>query len=72
MEENQTFIGRSYPVSMAYRDKVDEEIKRMLEIGKIQRSCSSYMKSIVPVVKIDVTVRLCLGARKLNEILLEG
>ena len=51
VEENQTSIGRSYPVPVAYRDKADEEIKRMLEMGIIQRSCSSYIKSIVPVVK---------------------
>ena len=44
--ENQTFIG-----PMAYRDKVDEEIKRMLEMGIIQLLCSSYIKSIVAVVK---------------------
>ena len=71
MEENQTFIGRSYPVPMAYRDKLNEGIKKILQMGIIQRTCSSYIKSIVPVVKKYDTVRLCLDARKSNDILLE-
>ena len=71
VKENQPFIGRSYPIPMAYREKVDEEIKRMLDMAIIQRSSSSYINPIVPVIKKDGTVRLCLDARKLNDILLE-
>ena len=71
VKENQAFIGRSYPVPMAYRDKADEEIKRMLEMGIIQRSSSPYINPIVPVIKKDGTVRVCLDARKLNDILPE-
>ena len=56
---------------MAYREKVDEEIQKMLDMGIIQRSSSSYINPIVPVIKKDGTVRLCLDARKLNDILLE-
>ena len=37
----------------------------------IQRSSSSYINPIVPVIKKDGTVRPCLDARRLNEILLE-
>ena len=71
VKENQAFIGRSYPVPIAYREKVNEDIKRMLEMGIIQRSSNSYINPIVPVIKKDGTVRLCLDARKLNDILLE-
>ena len=35
IKENEPFVGRSYPVPMAYRDKVDEKIKRMLDMGII-------------------------------------
>ena len=56
---------------LAYREKVDEEIKRMLKMGIIQRSSSPYINPLVPVIKKDGTVRLCLDARKLNDILLE-
>ena len=72
VKENQPFIGRSYPIPIAYREKVDEEIRKMLSMGIIQRSSSPYINPIVPVIKKDGTVRLCLDARKLNEILLEN
>ena len=71
VKENQPFVGRSYPVPMAYRDKVDEEIRKMLNMGIIQRSSSPYINPIVPVIKKYGSIRLCLDARKLNEILLE-
>ena len=71
VKENQPFIGWSYPIPMAYREKVDEEIKNMLDMGITQRSSSPYINPIIPVIKKDGTVRLCLDARKLNDILLE-
>ena len=71
IEKNQPFIRRCYPISMAYREKVEEEMHKMLSMGIIQRSNSRYINPIVPVIKKDGTVRLCLHARKLNEILLE-
>ena len=71
VKENESFVGRSYPVPMTYRDRVDEEIKRMLNMGIIQRSSSTYINPIVPVIKKDGTIRLFLDARKPNEILLE-
>ena len=71
VKEDQPFVGRSYPVPIAYREKVDEEIQRMLKMKITQRSSSPYINPLVPVIKKDGTVRLCLDARKLNEILLE-
>ena len=71
VKENQPFVGRSYPVPMAYRDKVDEEIRKILNKGIIQRSRSPYINPMIPVIKKDGSIRLCLDARKLNEILLE-
>ena len=71
VKEEQPFIGRSDSIPLAYRERVDEEIKRMLDREIIQRSSSPYINPIVPVIKKDGTVRLCLDARKLNEILLE-
>lgn len=56
---------------MAHREKMDEEIHRMLEPDVIQRSDSPFIIPLVTVVKKDGTVRLCLDSRKLNEILEE-
>lgn len=43
----------------------------MLNMVIIQRSNHSYINPIVPAVIKDGTIRLCLDARKLNEILIE-
>ena len=71
VKEDQPFIGQSYPIPIAHREKLDEEIRKMLNMGFIQRSSSEYINPIVPVIKKYGTVRLCLDARKLNDILLE-
>ena len=71
IRKNQPFIGRSYPIPMAYRVKVEEEMQKMLNMGIIQRSNRPYINPIVPVIKRDGAVRLRLDARKLNEILIE-
>ena len=51
VRESQTFVGRSYPIPMAYREKVEKEIQRMLNMGIIKRSDSNYINPIVPVIK---------------------
>lgn len=63
-------VGRSYPVLLAYRDKVEEEINRLLKMDIMQRCSSPYINPIVPVIKKRY-VRLCLDATKLKQILLE-
>ena len=71
VKENQPFVSQSYPIPIAYREKVDEEIQRVLKMKIIQRSNSPYINALGPVIKKDGSVRLCLDARKLKEILIE-
>lgn len=71
IKEGQPFLGRSCPIPMKYRGKVKEEIQRILDMDVIERSKSPYLNPIVPVIKKDGTVRLCLDAWKLNEVLIE-
>lgn len=54
---------------MAYREKLDEKFRRIMKAGAIQRSNRTYINQIVPVIKKDNSVRLYLGARKLNELM---
>lgn len=68
--EHESFQARSYPVPVAYRDSVDQEIERMMELGIIQKSKSPYCNPILVVIKKNGSVRLCLDARKINEILI--
>lgn len=66
---HNSFQAHSYPIPIAYRDSVDAEINRMLALGVIQRSKSPYCNPILVVIKKDNSVRLCLDARRINEIL---
>lgn len=56
---------------MAHRDKVDKEVQRIIKLGIIQRLNSPYINPVVHVINKDGTIRLCLDARRLNEILIE-
>lgn len=71
LKGDQTFIGRSYPIPIFYRDQVQKQIDHMLLSEIIQKSNSSYINPLVPVIKKDGTVRVCLDARRLNERLIE-
>ncbi len=50
------------------REKVEEEIGRMLESGVIVESDSEWCSPIVPVSKPDGSVRICIDYRQLNNI----
>ena len=43
VKEKQSFIGRRYPIPIAYCEKVDEESRKMLNMGIIHRSSSPYI-----------------------------
>lgn len=69
MINNRPFVRRSYPIPLAYRNAVDQEIEAMLEAGVIERSNSPYCNPLRVVRKKDGCVRLCLDARSLNDII---
>lgn len=59
---------RHYPISPAMQKLVDEEVNRMLKLGVIEESESSWSSPIVIVKKANGKSRLCLDSRKLNEV----
>lgn len=65
-KDNNPFVKRSYPIPFAHREAVRAEIERLLRLGIIERSSSPYSNPLVPVIKKDQSVRLCLDARTLN------
>lgn len=67
LNDQSPFLGKIYPVPFAYRAKVREQISKMLEWGIVERSNTCYINSLVPVLKKDGTVRICLDARELNK-----
>ena len=67
MKSEIPFAQRSYPVPYALRPAVETELKRMIELGIIQRASSDYNSPMTVVRKKDNTVRICLDARELNK-----
>ncbi|XP_055591195.1 uncharacterized protein LOC129743243 [Uranotaenia lowii] len=57
-----------FPTSPKRQQQISEEIDNMLKAGIIEKSYSDWALRLVPVDKSDGTVRLCLDARKLNEL----
>ena len=69
IKENKMIVRKTYPISFTYRESVDKAIKDMLRAGIIEKSHSSYCNSLRIVVKNDKSVRVCLDARYINEII---
>uniref|UniRef100_A0A1B6H1P7 RNA-directed DNA polymerase n=1 Tax=Cuerna arida TaxID=1464854 RepID=A0A1B6H1P7_9HEMI len=69
VKDPTTFKQQSYSVPLAHHDAVMEEINRMEALGIIERNNSTFINPIIPVVKKSGEIRLCLDARKLNQIL---
>ncbi|CAB0040116.1 unnamed protein product [Trichogramma brassicae] len=67
IQDTSPYQIKSYPIPIAHRAAVAEEIARMLRYDIIERSYSQYVNPIVAVVKKNNTVRLCLDARELNK-----
>jgi hypothetical protein len=60
--------SKSHPWSPYIEKEINEEVDRMISLGVIERSVSSWGHPIVPVRKASGKMRLCLDSRKLNEV----
>lgn len=70
VKPHEPYKIKPYPIPFSRRPAVQKEIDKMLKWGVIERSDSPYNNPLVTVVKTDGTIRLCLDARKLNNIVL--
>jgi transposase InsO family protein len=66
LTSSEPFAVRQYPIPLAHREKVQEEVNRMERWGVISRSDTPYSSPLVTTVKKDGSVRICLDARRLN------
>lgn len=57
--DNKPYFNKSYPIPFQHREKVDREIRRMIECDIIERSKSPYINPTVPVIKRDGSLILC-------------
>ena len=60
--------NRFFDFPVPLRGLVTSEINNLLELGIIRRPNSPYINPLVTSLKKDGSVRICLDARKLNEI----
>ena len=51
VREDKPFVSQSYPIPIAYREEVDEEIQSLLKVEIIQRSNSLYIDPLALVLK---------------------
>lgn len=59
---------KNYPIPTKYRNKVNDEIEKMIKLNIIERSESQlYISPLVITIKKDGKVRVCLDARELNK-----
>ena len=68
---NNTIFSKPYPVPIHYRERVEKDINKMLELGIIRPSQSNYISPMLVVPKKKDDIRLVLDARKLNEKLMD-
>lgn len=66
MSDDTPFVKRSYPVPFAYRDKVDEKIRELENLGIISREATQFSSPLTFTIKKDGSIRLLLDARMLN------
>ena len=57
-----------YRLPHAFREKVQQEIKDMLDHDIIEHSSSDWASPIVPLQKADGTLRICVDYRRLNSV----
>lgn len=67
--DHTPFFQKGWPVPIAYQEKVDIEIQKMLKFGVIEKSNSQYISPMVTIIKKDQSVRLCLDARRINNVM---
>ena len=67
LNNQDPIIRKSYAIPLAYKQKVLDEIQRMLDNGIIERDSSPYCNPLRVVLKKSGKVRLCLDARQLNK-----
>uniref|UniRef100_A0A2S2NNN8 RNA-directed DNA polymerase n=1 Tax=Schizaphis graminum TaxID=13262 RepID=A0A2S2NNN8_SCHGA len=69
VSQDEPFKVKPYPVPFAKRPAVEHELARMLDWGVVERCSSPYNNPIICVNKVNGSVRLCLDARRVNQII---
>lgn len=68
VNESEPYNSRTYPIPYKHRDQVKKELELMLKEGIIEKSQTNFINPIVIVKKKNDSIRICLDARKVNQI----
>lgn len=66
--DDTPYMQKGWPVPLAYQEAVRREIEQMIDYGIIERANTPYINPLVPVIKKNKSVRLCLDARRINNV----
>lgn len=67
--DDTPFFQKSWPIPLALREKVDEEVQQMLNNNIIERADGPFVNPLITVLKRDKSVRVCLDARRINAVM---
>ena len=67
LKDNMSYLSKPYPIPIKYRDKVQAEINKWLELGIVSCLKTPYISPLEFVIKKDRSVLPCIDVRKLNE-----
>ena len=68
LKSDEPVHKKPYPVPYALRERMQQEIDNMMEVGIIEPSTSPYASPVVLVRKSDSSIRFCCDYRALNSI----
>lgn len=68
VNETLPYNTRIYPIPYKFREQVKNEISEMIKQGIIEKAETNFINPVVIVKKKDNSIRICLDARKINQI----
>ncbi|KAB0803020.1 hypothetical protein PPYR_05206 [Photinus pyralis] len=69
LKDKREFFKKQYPVALAHREAIQNQLNLMVQWGVIQRCATPYINPIMTTLKKDNSVRVCLDARHLNSVM---
>lgn len=67
MKTQEPIVKRTYPVPYAYREKIEEKLREMVDQRIISRSSTPYCSPLTFTLKKDGSIRVLLDAREINK-----
>jgi hypothetical protein len=70
VNNNIPFKAMHYPIPVSHQKATAQEIEKMLKLRIIRKQSTPFVNPLVPVIKKDGSVRLCLDARRTNKLII--